>query len=129
LTRKKVNTGNPLFKWQAKATTSPKPCPTLHEKPAPKPEQRASSIASDSDDDLDPTFPPLHYRMTIDDASDDDDNSPTITDIVVGLGDVDMFDDPGPIAPSPVQLDAIFADVDRQLRPTQGLILVVDSQG
>ena len=53
--------------------------------------------------------------MTIDDASDDDDDSPTITDIVVGLGDVDMFDDPGPIAPSPAQLDAIFADVDRQL--------------
>jgi hypothetical protein len=98
-----------VVKWQAKATTSPKPSPTLHEKPAPKPEQRASSIASDSDDDFDPTFPPLHYRMTIDDESDDDDASPPIAALVAGIGEVDMFDDPGLVAPSPAQLEAIFA--------------------
>lgn len=53
-------------------------------------------------------------RMTIDDGSDDDDDSPPIFDIVAGIGDFDMFADPGPAAPSPAQLKAIFADVDRQ---------------
>jgi hypothetical protein len=65
--------------------------------------------------------------MTIDDESDDDDDLPPISVLVAGIGDVDMFDDPGPAALSPAQLAAIFADVDRQLRPTPGLIQVVDS--
>jgi hypothetical protein len=38
-----------------------------------------------------------------------------------------MFDDLGPAAPSPAQLEAIFADVDNQLRPAQGFIQVADS--
>jgi hypothetical protein len=65
--------------------------------------------------------------MTIDDESDDDDASPPIAALVAGIGDVDMFDDPSPVAPSPAQLEAIFADVDRQLRPAPGPIQVVDS--
>lgn len=65
-------------------------------------------------------------RMTIDDDSDDDSDSPPISDIVAGIGDVDMFDDPGPVAPSPAQLEAIFADVDRELRPTPGTMQVVE---
>lgn len=64
--------------------------------------------------------------MTIDDDSDDDSDSPPISDIVAGIGDVDMFDDPGPVAPSPAQLEAIFADVDRELRPTPGTMQVVE---
>jgi hypothetical protein len=65
--------------------------------------------------------------MTIDDDSDDDDDSPPISALVAGLEDVDMFDDPGPAAPSPAELEAIFADVDRQLCPTPGPMQVVDS--
>ena len=56
-----------VLKWQARATPGSKPVsstpPTLHAKPAAKPEQRASSIASDSDEDDTPTFTPLHYRL------------------------------------------------------------------
>ncbi len=42
--------------------------------------------------------------MTIDDESDDDDDGPPIAALVAGIGNVDMFDEPGPVAPSPAQL-------------------------
>jgi hypothetical protein len=42
------------------------------------------SSASDSDEDDTPTFTPLHYRLTIDDGSDDED-LPAFNDIIAGL--------------------------------------------
>jgi hypothetical protein len=83
-----------VFKWQARATPGSKPVsstptPTLHAKPAAKPEQRASSIASDSDEDDTSIFTPLHYRMTIDVDPDSDDDGEAST-IIAGLEDVTM---------------------------------------
>jgi hypothetical protein len=81
-----------VLKWQARATPGSKPVssipPTLHAKPAAKPEQRASSIASDSDEDDTPTFTPLHYLMTIDDDDSDDDGEASA--IIASLEEVTM---------------------------------------
>jgi hypothetical protein len=90
--KEKIQYWDSVVKWQARATTGSKPPPTLHQKTAPKPEQRASSIASDSDEDNSTAFPPLHYRLTMDADSDDDDNH-AVSNIVAGLGEIGMTTD------------------------------------
>jgi hypothetical protein len=136
--KEKLKYWDSVVKWLARATTGSKPPLTLHQKTAPKPEQRASSIASDSDEDNSTAFPPLHYRLTMDADSDDDDNH-AISNMVAGLGEVGMTTDvdmtteespsvspffqddyieryhTAPTAPTREGLAAIFADVNRQL--------------
>jgi hypothetical protein len=132
-----------VAKWQSRATTTP---PTLHIKPAvkfsapkspDKPEHRASSITSDTDDDDNPTYPPLHYRMTIDDDPEDEepqnddtqiDDTLLAAEVSDGIGDAAMetaasnptpplihFVSTSAIAPTPEELAIIFTDVNRQL--------------
>ncbi len=130
--KEKIQYWDSVVKWQTRAAIGSKPPPALHQKSTPRPEQRASSIASDSDEENNTAFPPLHYRLTMDADMDDDDDH-TISNIVAGIGDVDMtteespsvspfFQDDyieryhtAPMAPTSEGLAAIFADVNRQL--------------
>jgi hypothetical protein len=120
-----------VAKWPSRATTSSITPPTLHAKPAvkftslksiDKPEHRASSIMSDTDNDDHSSYPPLHYRMTIDDDPEDDDtqNDDTMDD---PQDDTDPQDDDTysfhfvstSVAPTPAALAAIFTHVNSQL--------------
>ncbi len=135
-----------VAKWQSRATPGAKPPPTLHVKPAAKfaspssvdkPEHRASSITSDTDDDDNSSYTPLHYRMTIDDDPEDEETQNDETQIDDTLVAAEVSDETGdastattasnpttpPIhfnttsahAPTPEALAAIFSDVTRQL--------------
>jgi hypothetical protein len=118
-----------VAKWQSKATTGSAPPPTLHTKPSvkfnslksiDKPEHRASSITSDSDDDDTSSHPPLHYRLTIDDPEEAD----TLNDETAHntQDDTDPQNDntslhfsSTSVAPTPAALAAIFTAVTAQL--------------
>ncbi len=136
----KKNYGIGTLASNGKPVPPPVPSPpTLHAKPAvkfaspssaDKPEHRASSITTDTDDDDNSSYTPLHYRMTIDDDPEDDDNDdPEDNDSQNDdtMDDPEDNDDPkdngtslpfastSAIAPTPAALAAIFTDVTRQL--------------
>ncbi len=118
-----------VAKWQSKATTGSTTPPTPHAKPSiktnppksvDKPEHRASSITSDSEDDDTSSYPPLHYRLTIDDPEEAD----TLNDDSAhdNQDDNDLQNDDNSLhfsstsaAPTPAALAAIFTAVNRQL--------------
>ncbi len=118
-----------VAKWQSKATTGSTTPPTLHAKPSiktnppksiDKPEHRASSITSDSDDDDTSSYPPLHYRLTIDDPEEadtlnDESSHDNQDDNDLQHDDTSLHFSSTSVAPTPTALAAIFTAVNRQL--------------